>query len=295
MSSKTQSIIDTLKYVKSHADKSLLIKIGGSVLDDAMQIQNICHDIALIRAAGFKVVIVHGGSKAINKALENYAIDSHFVDGLRVTTKDAMTVIEMVLAGHINKMLVKALSQAGLPAIGLSGVDEKLLQCDKFSQQHGCVGTVKRVNTGLIEQKIEAQVSQQGSIPVIAPVGISDDSQSLNVNADWAASHIAVALKVDKLIYLTDTPGIYGSDQQVLSTVDAADVAGLLSDNIIQGGMATKIKAILHSLSQGINNVHIISGKQPHALVSELYSVEGVGTLCKQSPINIGVCHDIAC
>jgi len=283
--SDVQAIIDTLRYLKRFQGTTILIKLGGSILHDETRIKALCDDLALLRSAGIKLVLVHGGSKAINQALDTYGIESTFVDGLRVTTKEAMTVIEMVLSGHVNTMLVRKLNHIGINAIGLSGADSKLLACERLSEEHGQVGSVVNINTKPIVSVLAQQQRESDAIPVIAPIGIDERGEALNINADWAATHIAVALGVDKLIFLTDQTGIKNKTNEVLSVLSEDNLLGLIADGTVRDGMLTKVKAILFALNNDLNHIHIINGQKPHALIEELFTVNGIGTLCQKGKV----------
>lgn len=268
------SIVEALHYVKQFSGQRLLIKIGGSVLDSPEVIAHICHDIGLLHAAGMQVVVVHGGSKAIETALKAYQIDWTFLNGQRVTTPEMMNVIEMVLSGHINKALVRALFSHGKSAMGISGIDQQLLQCKLASAELGLVGEVQQVNHEVINQCFA-----QAVIPVISPVGTGPDGQAVNVNADWAAAKIAAKLGIEKMVYLTDQPGIYHGEKLV-STCNRQTLQNYLDAGIVQGGMMTKVNTILRALSEGIKQVHILGAKTPHVLIQEILTKVGIGTLC---------------
>jgi len=276
------TIVEALKYVKAFSGTRLLIKLGGAVLEDDELIGQLCEDLALVRAAGISLVIVHGGGQAINNALKTYDIDWTFHQGQRVTTDDMMQVIEMVLCGRINKKLVRGLNIAGVPAVGLSGVDHNMLQCQVVNQQLGRVGKIKNINTDILEDYLASQQkTNAGLIPIVAPVGVNAEGQALNVNADWAASRIAAALGITKLIYVTDQDGIYNQQGERISVLEAATLADLIAEGTVKEGMLTKANTILDALANGIENIHIINGKQPHVLIEELFTDQGVGTVCK--------------
>lgn len=284
MSQPQNFTTETLSYVKKFASDCILIKLGGSVLNDIDLVKKICVDLSLIKAAGISVVLVHGGGKAIDKMLKIHNINSTSHEGLRITTDEMIDVVEMVLCGHVNKMLVRALNSASLPAVGLSGSDNNMLQCDLFSSVHGKVGKIKKVNIEIIQHFLDTQKDhKKGIIPVIAPVGIDAQANALNVNADWSATHIALALKIKKLIFLTDQDGIYDNNKQIISELDKSDLQAMIQTQVIKDGMLTKANAIIYALDHGINNIHIINAATPHALLEELFTEKGIGTVCKQS------------
>lgn len=279
--STTKLVVETLQYVKKFFGSQILIKLGGSILDDEALVKNLCEDLSLLRAAGIRIIIVHGGSKAISKTLKQYQIESRFHEGQRVTTPEMISLIEMVLCGHINPMLVRKLNTVGVAAVGLTGGDQKLLQCKRFSEELGEVGRVERVNHQLIERYLDTQKQNEpGIIPVIAPIGCDEHGNALNVNADWAASQIATAMNIHKLVYLTDQPGIYDADNQIIPEVDAAELNDLITRGVVKDGMLTKANTILQALNNGIDHIHIISAKKEHALIEELFTEKGIGTIC---------------
>lgn len=277
------SIVDTLSYVEQFYGSTVLIKLGGSILHNEELIQSLCDDLKLLKGAGIKIVLVHGGSKAINQALLIHNIESEFIDGLRVTSKEAMKIIEMVLCGHVNSVLVRKLNSIGISAIGLSGADNSMLRCEYFSSKHGCVGTIKSVNTDPIINVLSQQGMRFSAIPVIAPVGVDYQGNPLNINADWAAYAIGAALQVDKLIYLTDQDGIYDKSGKVISELSEQVLQSMIEDHTVTGGMLAKVNAILAALRSGMNDIHILNGQRRHSLIEELFTVHGIGTVCKKS------------
>lgn len=279
---KMVSVIETLNYVKKFTGTRLLIKMGGSILDNPEIVAALCEDLVLIRSAGIQLIIVHGGGKAINTELSVHGIEWHFYQGQRVTSKEMIPYIEMVLCGQINQQLVRVLNGKGVTAVGLSGADRKMLQCKRMHEKLGEVGIIEKVDTTFLETCLAEQVQTlQGSIPVVASIGMDDEGNALNINADWAASMIAHALSIPKLIYLSDQDGIYDESQQVISEIDLYGLQQLLTTQAVQGGMIAKVNTIMHALEQGIPNVHVINANRPHALIEELFTKRGVGTLCR--------------
>ncbi len=278
---QTDLLLQALQYVQQFQGKSILIKMGGSILDEPALVESLCQDLKLLRAAGIAIVIVHGGSKAIESALSTYNLSWQFHQGQRVTTPDMMDVIEMVLSGQVNKMLVKRLNALAVPAIGLSGVDQQMLQCDLVSAELGLVGEISQVNLDLLRHFMQMQQAddQAAFIPVVSPIGVMKNGQAVNVNADWAACCLAAELGVEKLIYLTDQAGIYQADEP-LSVCNAAKLQLLIDEEIVVGGMLTKVNTILKALRRGVNNIHILGAKRPHVLIEEIFTEAGVGTLC---------------
>lgn len=282
----TQAVVETLNYVNEFHGKRILIKVGGSILDNVESVRSLSEDIKLIKGVGIDVVLVHGGGKAINEALQINNIQSEFVDGLRVTSRPAMNAIEMVLCGQVNKQLVRQLNNVGVKAIGLSGTDNNMLPCKPFSKQHGAVGLLTSVHTADI-----IDVINKNCVPVISPIGVNELGQAMNINADIAACEIAKALKVDKCIYLTDTNGIYNEEKAVYSKLQELELNQLIESKTVQGGMLIKVQAILAALQTDLSEVHILNGNRAHALLEELFTRRGVGTLCQSMqklPENIG-------
>lgn len=278
---KTEAIIETLSYVKRFSGQRILIKLGGSVLDDQALINDLCMDFSLLRAAGISLVVVHGGSRAIEQQLNLNQIESTFVDGLRVTTPEMINIIEMVLCGNINRNLVRHLNASGVSAIGLSGTDNWMLQCERISHELGEVGKITQIDTTLIDRCLDDQQHRfLGHIPVIAPLGVDKNGNALNVNADWAATVIAQALNIDKLIYLTDQTGIYDDKGECISTINHQGLQQLIDTEVVKEGMLTKVRTIMDALEAGMEYIHIINAKKPHSLIEELFTDKGIGTLC---------------
>ena len=274
-------VIDTLKYVSRFAGQTLVIKLGGSALQDEKLVSSLCDDLALIRSVGVKLVIVHGGGPSINQELTTHGITWNFIEGQRVTTPEMMHVVEMVLCGQVNRRIVRTLNSAGVKAIGVSGTDAALLKCKAMSEALGRVGEIQEVDTQYLGDLLKSQQGPgQGYLPVIAPVGFSEDGNAWNINADWAACRVAESLGVKKLIYLTDQDGILDASKQKISEVDAAELAQLMEQGVVQGGMLAKVKTVMHGLENGLDSIHILNAKQPHLLVQELFTSEGVGTVC---------------
>ena len=280
---QTSSIIETLRYVKKFSGQRILIKLGGSVLDDQSLIKSLCEDFSLLRAAGISLVVVHGGSRAIEEQLKLNAIQSEFKEGLRVTTPEMIHIIEMVLCGQINRNLVRNLNASGVSAVGLSGTDNWMLRCERMHADLGEVGKITHVDTTLVERCLQDQQQRfLGHIPIVAPLGVDDTGNALNVNADWAATIIAQALNIDKLIYLTDQTGIYDAQKQCVSVIDRQGMQELITTGVVKDGMLTKVRTIMDALDCGLENIHIINAKRPHSLIEELFTETGIGTLCKR-------------
>lgn len=274
----TQNVLSTLNYVRRFAGTTVLIKLGGAALQDEKLVESICEDLMLIRSVGVSVVIVHGGGPSINQELTARGIQWEFVEGQRVTTPQMMDVIEMVLCGSVNRRMVRTLNSAGVTAVGLSGVDSQTLVCRQSDQRLGQVGQIDSVNTSYLRSILE---SPSGAIPVIAPVGIGRSGEAYNINADWAASRIAQALGIEKLLFLTDQDGILDGTKNLIAELDAGELENLIETGVVHGGMLAKVRTILHALRNGVKDVHVLNARRPHGLIEELFTNEGVGTACR--------------
>jgi acetylglutamate kinase len=290
---KTDQVIETLKYVKAFCGHRILVKISGSALNDKALVQNLCEDFAYMRAAGISLVIVHGGGLVINETLKSAGIEWTFHQGLRVTTPKMMNIIEDVMVKNVNATLVNTLNENGVRAQGFSGKTQGLLTCVRMDKHLGEVGQVVKVQAEQIEALLNSQKqSMQGTIPVVAPIGVDDNGHALNVNADWACVALAKALKVQKMIYLTNEDGIYTKEKFLISTVDTKGLKDLIADETATGGMAVKCQTIINALEAGIDHVHIINGVRPHALIQEIFTDQGVGTICIPEKKEVQKCFE---
>ena len=270
-------IAQGLGYVNAWKGKTVVVKFGGSVLDVGGR-STIAEDLVLLKGAGIDAVLVHGGGPEITRMLERLGKRSTFVHGLRVTDDETMDVVEMVLAGRANKSLVSAITQAGGRAVGLSGKDGRMLLARKLHTDVdlGHVGEVQAVDPGLVRS-----LSADGYIPVIASIGIGPDGTSYNLNADTAAGALATAVGASKFILLTDVDGVYRDhDARILmSELRAGDAEGMIRDGTISRGMIPKVVACLDAIRGGVPSAHIINGTVPHALLVELFTERGIGTM----------------
>ncbi len=286
---KAEILVEALPYIKKFSGKTVVIKYGGNaMLDDNLK-RAVLTDITLMKFVGINPVVVHGGGPEINAMLKKVGKSSEFVQGLRVTDAETMEITEMVLAGKLNKEIVTMLAGLGAKAVGISGKDGGLLTAVKKlmtvidEEGHekevdlGYVGEVAGVNPEIIETLVA-----KSYVPVIAPVGAGEDGESYNINADYAAGHIAGALRADKLVLLTDVEGIYADyrdKDSLLSTVRADEVDGLISSGVISGGMIPKIECCVHAIGSGVGQVHIIDGRVPHSILLEIFTDKGIGTM----------------
>ncbi|WP_169776612.1 acetylglutamate kinase [Campylobacter mucosalis] len=270
-----QVIISALPYIQKFRDKIFVIKYGGSAqLNDDLK-SDFIKDIALLQLVGCKVVIVHGGGKKINSYLDKLDIKSEFVDGLRVTNKEAMEVVEMVLSGNINKELTALLNKNQARAIGISGKDANLLKARVLDDgKYGFVGEIEQVNSAVLMGLLN-----NGLIPVIAPIATDDEANSYNINADLCASKVASAIKAERVIFLTDTQGILDANKKLISRLNESKIKELKSSGVINGGMIPKVDAALECVKNGVANAHILDGRLSHSLLLELFTDEGIGTM----------------
>jgi acetylglutamate kinase len=272
----TESVLSTLGYVRQFAGTTLLVKLGGAVLEDSDLVHQICADLQLIRAVGVEVVLVHGGGPAINAELTARGITWEFHEGQRITSPQMMDVIEMTLCGKVNRRIVRALNLAGVKAVGISGADARTLFCKPQSPKLGLVGAIQGVDGSAIRA-----ILKDGGIPVVAPVGVGKKGEAYNINADWAAARIAEGLGIEKLLFLTDQDGILNEDKKLIPELDAGELEGLIERQVVSGGMLAKTRTIVHALRNGVKHVHVLNARRPHGLVEELFTDRGVGTACR--------------
>jgi acetylglutamate kinase len=272
-----RSLAQALRYVSAWKRKSVVVKYGGSVMSGGEGEGTLIEDLVLLKGAGIDPALVHGGGPEITRMLERLGKPSRFVDGLRVTDEDTMEVVEMVLAGRANKTIVSQITTAGGQAVGISGKDGRTFQARKMPgpEELGQVGEIQAVDTTLIQL-----LSGSGFIPVVASIGIGSDGSSYNLNADHAAGALAAAMGANKFILLTDVPGVLRGDERApISILRTEEARHLIDDGVINKGMIPKVEACLAAVAAGVPTTHIISGTQPHALLVELFTEEGVGTM----------------
>ena len=280
-------LAEALPYIQKFAGSTIVVKLGGNaMMDDALE-QTFARDIVLMKVVGMNPIVVHGGGPQIGELLEKLNIQSRFVDGMRVTDAETMDVVEMVLGGLVNQKIVSRINAAGGRAIGVTGKDGELVQARKLSITRrspeleapeiidiGHVGEVTHVSTDVIEL-----LTSRDFIPVIAPIGVGPDGESYNINADVVAGKVAESTRAEKLVLLTNTPGLLNRSGEVLTGLDAGQVAALIEDGTVDGGMLPKIRCALEAVEAGVRSVHIIDGRVPHAVMLEIFTDAGVGTL----------------
>jgi len=269
---------EALPYIQRFTNKRIVIKYGGSAMADKTLQNAVFRDLALLSSVGVQIVVVHGGGPEINQWLEKLGIKPVFLDGLRITDTDTMDVVEMVLAGRVNKQIVGGINNHGSLAVGLCGIDGGLIEARTLGGgSHGLVGEVAKVNTKILTPLLEG-----GYVPVISSVANSSDGRSHNINADTVAGELAAALAAEKLILLTDTPGILRNEKDPSSLIEKirlSEARELIEKGIVKEGMKPKIECCIRSLAQGVNAAHIIDGRTPHALLLEVFTDSGIGTM----------------
>ncbi len=272
-------LLDALPYIKRYSDEIFVIKYGGSAQTSPELKEKFARDIVLMYLVGIKPVIVHGGGPAIGDMLERLEMKSHFIDGLRVTDEKVMEVVEMVLSGSINKEITALLNEHGAHALGVSGKDASMIKAKPIDmEKYGYVGDITEVDPKVINNLIAEKF-----IPVIAPVATGQMSghPGFNVNADIAAGHIAASLKARKIIFMTDTPGVLDNEKEIIHTLNEEQIDILKAKGTIAGGMIPKVDACLNAVKSGVLKAHIIDGRIEHALLLEVFTSEGIGTVIK--------------
>lgn len=272
---KTEVLIEALPYIQQYEQKTFVIKYGGAAMVDEQLKDTFAQDVTLLKKIGVRIVIVHGGGKEVTDIAAKLGITSRFVDGQRYTDSEMMDVVQMVLAGKTNKEIVARINQQDGDAVGLCGIDDRLLLVRKHTEggvDLGLVGDIVRVNTSFLHL-----LFTHGTMPVIAPVGVDTAGQVYNVNADIAAGSIAAALQAEKLVYLSDVEGVM-KNGELIHSLDRAHAAALVEEGVISSGMLPKIRSAFGALEAGVNKVHIIDGRVKHSLLLEIFTNEGVGT-----------------
>ncbi|MAD45392.1 MAG: acetylglutamate kinase [Oceanospirillaceae bacterium] len=283
----TQVLSEALPYLQRFVGKTIVVKYGGNAMIDEELKNSFARDMVMLKLVGINPIVVHGGGPQIGELLEKLNIESRFINGMRVTTSETMDVVEMVLGGLVNKDIVNLINQNGGKAIGLTGKDGQLLHARKLHVTKkspelekpeiidiGHVGEVSRINTQVLDM-----LTNSDFIPVIAPIGVGDDGASYNINADLVAGKVAEVLQAEKLILLTNIPGLMDKEGEVLTGLTTKQVDELIADGTIYGGMLPKIQCALDAVHSGVVSAHIIDGRVGHSTLLELFTDEGVGTL----------------
>ena len=285
-------LTEALPYIQKFTSRTIVIKYGGNAMTNEDLQNSFARDIVLMKLVGINPIIVHGGGPQIGKHLEKLSIESNFVDGLRVTDSETMSVVEMVLGGLVNKQIVSLLNKHNGKAVGITGKDANLIYAKKLEIHNknsvypepavdlGQVGQVISINTDILDVMKDSNI-----IPVIAPIGIDSEGVSYNINADSVAGEIAKVLKADKLMLLTNVPGVKDKKGNILTGLKIKQVNELIADNTIEGGMLPKVECALNAVQNGVNSATIVDGRVQHAVLLEIFTDQGVGTLITSEKI----------
>ena len=289
---KARTLSEALPYMRRFSGQTFVIKYGGHAMGDPDLAQSFARDVVLIKQVGINPIVVHGGGPQIGAMLERLKIKSEFIDGLRVTDLATVEIVEMVLSGSINKQIVTAINGAGGRAVGLSGKDGHLITARKLTRTKpdpdsniervldlGFVGEPERIDPLILERLVDTDV-----IPVIAPIGVGQQGETFNINADTVAGHVAAALSAAKLIMMTDVPGVLDKGGQLIDRLTPEQAASLQSDGAITGGMVPKLETCLHAVAQGVGAAHVLDGRLRHVLLLEIFTEHGVGTMIEPAP-----------
>lgn len=275
---KAEVLIEALPYIQRFNRRVIVVKYGGSAMIDEKLKEQVIQDVTLLKLVGFKPIIVHGGGKEISRWVEKVGMEPNFVNGFRVTDTDTMELAEMVL-GKVNKELVQLVESLGVRAIGISGKDGKLLSVNKKyanGEDIGFVGDIKKVNANILYDLLEKDF-----LPIVAPIGLDDEFQTYNINADDAACAIARAMRAEKLAFLTDIEGVYRDPKDpktLISELRVKEARQLMEDGYIGGGMLPKLHNCIEAIEHGVSRVHILDGRIPHCLLLEIFTNKGIGT-----------------
>ena len=282
---RVRVLSEALPYIQQFAGRTVVVKYGGAAMKDSNLKDKVIRDIVFLSCVGLRPILVHGGGPEINNWLGKIGIEPLFKNGLRVTDAPTMDVVEMVLVGRVNKEIVSLINQAGGSAVGLCGKDGNLITARPQGQEGiGFVGEVSSVNIKVLDTLVE-----NGYIPVVSSVAADDNGQAYNINADTVAGEIAAALSAEKLILLTDTPGIlkdYKDPSTLIPKVDIQEARSLIKTGVVGGGMIPKVSCCVRSLAQGVRASHIIDGRIPHALLLEIFTDEGIGTMILSTQVS---------
>jgi acetylglutamate kinase len=282
---KARILAEALPYIRRFQGKTIVIKYGGNAMTDDALKASFAHDVALLKVVGMNPVVVHGGGPQIEEMLARLGKKGEFVQGMRVTDRETMDVVEMVLGGQVNKEVVELINQAGGKAVGLTGQDGGFIRARKLrlpaKDNNGGIdlGQVGEIES--IDPQVIGALEQGGFIPVVAPIGTGADGTTYNINADLVAGKLAEVLRAEKLVVLTNTPGVLDKDGKLLTGLTPKKIDELVSKGVISGGMIPKIGSALDAARNGVKSVHIIDGRVPHALLLEVLTDEGVGTLIR--------------
>ena len=282
---KASILIEALPFIQKFAGKTVVIKYGGNAMINDELKNSVIEDIILLKFIGLNPIVVHGGGPDISKALNDNNIKSDFINGLRVTDADTMRIAQEVLVGKTNKEIVSLLNCKGGKAVGFCGIDGGFIKCEKiFTEVDG-----KKIDLGFVgeiinvDKHIVEYISKDAYIPVIAPIGIDDEGQSYNINADNVAAAVAKEVAAEKLILLTDVEGIKDADNNIIYEAGKEEILAMIDDGTINGGMIPKVTGCLDAIDSGVSGVHLIDGRVPHCLLLEIFTKSGIGTMIKGS------------
>jgi len=288
-SERTRFLIQALPYIQRFRGKTVVIKYGGNAMVDEALKQSFARDVVLMKLVGMNPVVVHGGGPQIGALLEKIGKKSEFIQGMRVTDRETMDVVEMVLGGLVNKEIVSLINSHGGKAVGLTGKDGGLIRARKMVMKKTAtkgkpdevvdIGQVGEVES--IDPEVVALLDTQDFIPVIAPIGVGKDGEAYNINADVVAGKLAITLKAEKLILLTNTAGVLDKAGKLLTGLSSREVNSLINDDTIHGGMLPKVRCALDAVASGVKSAHVIDGRVQHAVLLEVFTDEGVGTLIR--------------
>lgn len=284
---RVQILSEALPYIQQFAGRTIVVKYGGAAMKDSSLKEKVIRDVVFMACVGLRPVLVHGGGPEINSWLDKLGIEPQFKNGLRVTDAPTMDVVEMVLVGRVNKEIVALINKAGGSAVGLCGKDGNLFEARPADEEGiGFVGEVTRVNPQILDTLV-----RNGHIPVVSSVAADEMGQAYNINADTVAGEIAAALGAEKLILLTDTPGIlqdYKDPSTLLTHLSIQDARRLIDEGVVSGGMIPKVNCCVRSLAQGVRAAHIIDGRHPHSLLLEIFTDTGIGSMIVGSEFMLG-------
>lgn len=278
---KANILMEALPYIQVLSGKTVVVKYGGSAMGNKDITNTILQDITLLKYVGVNPILVHGGGYAINDMLERLNIETSFHDGMRITDKNTMEIVEMVLSGKVNNQIVSELNSLGAKAIGLTGKDANLIKVKKKNLRDGVdlgyVGQITNINIDVLNE-----LTEKGYVPVIAPIGVGENGESYNVNADLVAGEIAAALHAEKLMFLTDIDGIQmdpESPETLISIISVDQIYRLIEQRVIKGGMIPKVMGCIKGIEQGVSRTHIVNGNSPHPIILEIFTDKGIGTM----------------
>ncbi len=276
LNKKAEVLIEALPYIQAFYGKTIVIKYGGAAMIDPDLKRQFAQDVVLMKYVGMHPVIVHGGGPQISGMMKRLGMEPKFVEGVRVTDPETMSIVEMVLAGTINKEIITLIHQMGGKGVGLTGKDGRLIKAKRLVEDKESINHVGEVDS--VDPEILRTLDEGRFIPVISPIGADETGKTYNINADLVAGSLAAALSAEKLLILTDVPGILDEKGTLIPTLSKKKVEQLIQDGVVRGGMMPKVKAALSAVEEGVRKSHIIDGRVPHALLLEIFTDQGVGT-----------------